>query len=714
MTSIADQPSHEDLNEDIVEDAAPDPDETGTDDIVTRYGVDASAPEQEDAAEDEHARSLQSTAASYKLDPHYGRPSIMGLNEEEDAVDAPSFAGAAVDETDTVEFMLSASPGAGDDAEGSPADEDLALGVLDLPGGEYEMFDAGEGDVAGPDGYGSLELEPGDELSESRDDLEISPANGAMLQEEAATPGQQATIGALADAVQSALRNIYGEEAVIPEAQPLLPSDSAPLDLLRSGAGDTNFDPSRSDTGIWSADEGYEDGHVRVSAAELDDSTTEAVLSYLYQNSSPGGNRDGGVLTAREAYGAPDYGAPFETPNRAGADKPQRGAAAYAQTPNEPAYYRDTALRAPQHRSPQTDPSPAAGGEAAARAYAASRVAQGAGYTKPTESAVIAIETEEHNSRILGAAGVGLIGGVALAGVLAIFLFNSFVTDPETAKRNRALNGSDQPSVAQMPILKSPARLETTGSQSALAPTLLAGDVDGSAGGSVPLNIALAGQVQPDAVLVTLRGMPEGARLSSGVDAGGGAWLLPPQRLDGLRVTFASPPTSNTVIEAQLLQSNTLAPVSEPVTFMITTKTAAAEANISEEAVMRALAAMEKERGGAAQPTASVQPTEQPFAPIPSEREISGTQLMREGNRLMREGDILAARRLYEQAFKLGEADGALAMGRSYDPTYFEQIEVKTGKPDPALAFDWYMKAMDKGIDTAKVKIDGLKEWLQR
>jgi TPR repeat protein len=88
--------------------------------------------------------------------------------------------------------------------------------------------------------------------------------------------------------------------------------------------------------------------------------------------------------------------------------------------------------------------------------------------------------------------------------------------------------------------------------------------------------------------------------------------------------------------------------------------------------------------------------------------------LIRDGNRLMRDGDIASARRLYEQAAANGNAEAALAMGRSYDPSYFEKLPVKTGKPDPATAFEWYKKALEGGLVTARVKIDALKQWLQR
>ncbi len=713
MTSIANQAPHEDLADDITEDATPGTEET-EDEQTAAHADDGVYPrDPAEGADNDHEDAAPQDAPRFGLDPLYGRPPFP-VTDEQFPDGTPHFTAMAPDEADAAYADGFATPDAGEatdfDAAGYEAagqEEDNAPGILDLP-------DDGPGTPHSAGDYsqeyvGDYPFAADGQHSDEEPDLALAPLSDFSLQESAtAGQGPDETIGALADAVQSALRTIYGDDAALPDAQPLLPPDAAPLDLLRSGMGDPFANPSPSDAGIWSADHGYDDGIVKVSAAELDDTTTEAVLSYLYQNTGPIGTPEGSRHTARNSFGETDYGRSPGGQDRADADMPLHSAAGYTAAQTEPSYYRGPALRAPQHAIPQTGPEKGKDGPARDHVQGSGTLA--AGYAKTADSAIITFESDEQNGRVLGAAGIGLIGGVALAGVLAVFLFNSFVTDPGTGNRT----GAGQPRLALDPGVKSPSRLETAGSEKALLPALLASDVDASSGGPVPLNIALMGQVQPDEVLVTLRGLPEGARLSSGVDAGGGAWLLPPQRLEGLRLSFAAPPNGNAIIEAQLLQSDTLAPISQPVTFMITTQGAAAGANISEEAVLRALAALEKGRDGEAVATALPRPAPQPFAPALGQGETNGSQLLREGNRLMRDGDILAARKLYEQAYELGEADGALAMGRSYDPTYFEQIEVKTGKPDPALAFEWYRKAMDKGIDTARVKIDGLKEWLQR
>jgi TPR repeat protein len=99
--------------------------------------------------------------------------------------------------------------------------------------------------------------------------------------------------------------------------------------------------------------------------------------------------------------------------------------------------------------------------------------------------------------------------------------------------------------------------------------------------------------------------------------------------------------------------------------------------------------------------------------PLP-ETDFLTQVLIRDGNKLMREGDIAAAQRTYEKAAASNNPEAYLALGRSYDPTYFEKLNVKTGRPDPAKAFDSYKKALDGGLGGARAKIDALKQWLQR
>jgi hypothetical protein len=89
--------------------------------------------------------------------------------------------------------------------------------------------------------------------------------------------------------------------------------------------------------------------------------------------------------------------------------------------------------------------------------------------------------------------------------------------------------------------------------------------------------------------------------------------------------------------------------------------------------------------------------------------------LIREGNKRMREGDILGARRSYQDALAYGDVAAALVMGRSYDPIYFAKIVEPNAVPEPVKALEWYQRALVAGaMQTAKVRIDDLKRFMNK
>ncbi len=66
------------------------------------------------------------------------------------------------------------------------------------------------------------------------------------------------------------------------------------------------------------------------------------------------------------------------------------------------------------------------------------------------------------------------------------------------------------------------------------APVLTVSDVAGSEDGAIALDIAAT---SPDALSVTISGVPAGATLSAGIDNGDGSWTLAPEELAGLTLT---------------------------------------------------------------------------------------------------------------------------------------------------------------------------------
>ena len=378
--------------------------------------------------------------------------------------------------------------------------------------------------------------------------------------------------------------------------------------------------------------------------------------------------------------------------------------------------------------------------------------------------------SERESSRLLGAAAIGLVGGIAIAASLAVFVINSYGPGGRTAP-GATNQTSDTGPVGYGRWVKTGADLDAPkaaegASLPDTAPMIAASDVLVMSGQPSPLAIKVKPEQANEKTLISLTGIPEGARLNAGVDAGGGNWLLPPRRLDGLTINVPAGTPDTALLTVQVLDSNIRTPLSEKKQFSIRVSTPkeptaqttvqsrtqpeivaikppqpepasvpetpkpakAAPTFFSTETVPSSASAMAPQSepqakpanpSGAGPQTALRQAALQ--APGLSSDQQKGApkteieDLIREGNKRMREGDILEARQLYQKAVALGDPEAALAMGRSYDPIYFARIDKKNAEPDAAKAFDWYRKAMDGGANqTAKVRIDNLKHFLNQ
>jgi hypothetical protein len=96
----------------------------------------------------------------------------------------------------------------------------------------------------------------------------------------------------------------------------------------------------------------------------------------------------------------------------------------------------------------------------------------------------------------------------------------------------------------------------------------------------------------------------------------------------------------------------------------------------------------------------AVRPPERPAMPVASAPALPAellATLMRRGDSMLALGDVSAARLLYERAATGGSAEAALAVGRTYDPTFLSGLNARGIRPDRAVAANWYRKAMTLG-----------------
>ncbi len=81
---------------------------------------------------------------------------------------------------------------------------------------------------------------------------------------------------------------------------------------------------------------------------------------------------------------------------------------------------------------------------------------------------------------------------------------------------------------------------------------------------------------------------------------------------------------------------------------------------------------------------------------------------MSRGDAMLALHDLSAARRYYELAAKVGSADAALALGRTYDPTSMVRSGAVSVQPDATLAAEWYRRAAIMGSSEAEVALRNL------
>jgi TPR repeat protein len=110
-------------------------------------------------------------------------------------------------------------------------------------------------------------------------------------------------------------------------------------------------------------------------------------------------------------------------------------------------------------------------------------------------------------------------------------------------------------------------------------------------------------------------------------------------------------------------------------------------------------------------PPARPQPPRPTAAPLPTD---AIAMLLRRGDDLLSIGDISAARLVYERAALGGSARAMTALGKTYDPVYFNQTRVQGLKPDPAMAAEWYQEAAAMGDAEAASRMADLAAYTGR
>jgi TPR repeat protein len=84
--------------------------------------------------------------------------------------------------------------------------------------------------------------------------------------------------------------------------------------------------------------------------------------------------------------------------------------------------------------------------------------------------------------------------------------------------------------------------------------------------------------------------------------------------------------------------------------------------------------------------------------------------LITRGDELLSTGDVTAARLMYSRAAAAASADGAAAMGMTFDPTILPRFGVQGLQADRQQATIWYQRAADLGSAEARQLLKQLRD----
>lgn len=211
-------------------------------------------------------------------------------------------------------------------------------------------------------------------------------------------------------------------------------------------------------------------------------------------------------------------------------------------------------------------------------------------------------------------------------------------------------------------------------------PTLAAQPLKLKAGDEAPLALQLLPGLDARGLRVIIGGLPMDASLSAGARDEMGRWVLDAGALAGLRLRSGAAGHFTLLARTQSVQRERVPRPHAETPLEVTVLPAAAR------------------------PVAPVAPatTAGPAQPAPDE-------LLERGRRALELGDLGAARLYLEAAAGQNNADAALLLAASYDPS---RPGIGDGT-EVERAADWYLRARKLGAADAEPAITALRAWLQ-
>jgi hypothetical protein len=247
-----------------------------------------------------------------------------------------------------------------------------------------------------------------------------------------------------------------------------------------------------------------------------------------------------------------------------------------------------------------------------------------------------------------------------------------------------------------------------------------ASDVFGPAGAPIRLPISLNGARPEDYSFLMFRGLPPEVTLSAGFRLKE-SWAVSLRDMDNLSIETPAEFQGSFKLEILLIKGRDTPAESR----MITVEVVPSDIQLPPSTASRQAAPGPQVLTAAPRTIDPVERSVQVERSVPATRaapaarsapgggsssSLSSQQeemMMRRATTLLESKDVMAARLLLEHLANNGSAQGALAMGKTFDPAYLKAMG--TGiKPDVAKARQWYRRAAELGDIEAPSRLNGL------
>lgn len=255
----------------------------------------------------------------------------------------------------------------------------------------------------------------------------------------------------------------------------------------------------------------------------------------------------------------------------------------------------------------------------------------------------------------------------------------AFLTPPAATAEAIPVTASDPGPVDETTISKKPVAIAT----------LTVADSRGVLNSHIPLMLTAEPSVPGQDLILRISGVPKSAYLTAGTREADSDWHLPASATKDLKLVVSAVPRGDLELAVAAVEPKTGELMSPVKQVTVTVETAGVKVTPTSAPPISARTAPQSQVAGL---PAAIPPPDSPTFDAATVRDK-----LNKAESALQAGAFIEARVLFESAYNMGSADGAMGIARTFDPL----TQTGTGKTSPdanaALALEWYSRATASG-----------------